>query len=594
MKTMRSQRRFRLQSPSPPERDCLIETSPMTFMSKEPAVHAIEMRTPNFIRSIVAEDQKNGKHGGRVATRFPPGPNGYMHIGHAKAISISYGIAQEYHGAFHLRFDDTNPAADDPRYVEAIQNDMHWLGFDWGEHLYFASDYYEALYERAVKLIRLGKAYVCSLNEQQIREFRGTFTEPGRPSPYRNRSVEENLDLFARMRAGEFPDGAHVLRGKIDMAASNIVMRDPIFYRIRHLEHYRTGNKWWIYPLYDFAHCISDAIENITHSICSLEFENNRELYDWILRELNEKNRPQQIEYARLSLTYTVLSKRKLAQLVSTKTVSGWDDPRMPTVAGMRRRGYPASAILDFCDRIGVTRDNSTIEYSQLEFCVRNALNATAPRAMCVLNPVKVVIENYPENKVEDLVCPYYPESMNRPGTRNVPFSRELYIEREDFMENPSNKFFRLAPGKEVRLRHAYIIKCTEVIKDENDEIVMLRCTYDDKTLGTNPIDRKVKGTIHWVSSTHAKAVEVRLYDRLFMSEKPGASDEDFLKDLNPHSLALTTGYAEPAIVDAPLCETIQFERLGYFVFDSRDSSREFPVFNRTVPLRDSSDKGER
>jgi glutaminyl-tRNA synthetase len=550
---------------------------------------------PNFIRHIVAEDVRTNKHGGRVATRFPPGPNGYMHIGHAKAISISYGLAQQYRGTFNLRFDDTNPDADDAEYIQSIQDDMRWLGFDWHDNLYFASDYFPYMYECAERLLKAGKAYICGLSEQEIRQYRGTFTEPGRPSPYRDRSVEENLDLFRRMRDGEFPDGTHVLRGKIDMASSNMVMRDPLFYRIRHVAHHRTGDQWKIYPLYDFAHCISDSIENITHSICSLEFDNNRELYDWILAELGEGNRPHQYEYARLSLTYTILSKRKLLQLVEGRFVDGWNDPRMPTGAGMRRRGYPAAAIRDFCERIGVTRDISTIDYAQLEFCVRAELNATAPRAMAVLNPLKIVIENYPQDTVEMLDCPYYPEDgleHPAPARRTVPFAREIYIERDDFMKSPAPDFFRLAVGREVRLRHSYIIKCEQVVEDADGNVQMLRCTYDPNTLNAHPVGRKVKGIVHWVSAAHAVPARLRLYDRLFAVEKPGSEDAPLEQLLNLASLREVTARLEPAIAANP-APVFQFERVGYFARDAAHSTPDIAVFNRTVSLRDSRPKDQ-
>ncbi len=548
--------------------------------------------TSHFIRQIIEEDLRSGKHDGRVVTRFPPEPNGYLHIGHAKSICLNFGLAADYGGTCNLRFDDTNPAKEDPEYVAAIQEDVRWLGYDWGDRLFFASDYFEKLYHYAEELIRAGKAYVCSLSSEQIREMRGTLTEPGVESPYRNRSVAENLDLFRRMRAGEFEDGAHVLRAKIDMAAPNLLMRDPTLYRIRHLRHHRTGDRWCIYPMYDFTHCLSDAIEGVTHSLCTLEFENNRPLYDWVLDNLPVDCHPQQIEFARLNLSYTVLSKRRLIQLVEGGHVSGWDDPRMPTISGMRRRGYTPEAIRTFCDRIGVARRDSTVDFALLEHCLREDLNRRAPRRMAVLRPLKVVIENYPEDGEEML------EAINNPedpamGTRRVPFSRELYIERDDFMEAPPRKFFRLAPGREVRLRYAYFITCTGVVKDEDSgEITELRCTYDPATRGGDaPDGRKVKATLHWVSARHSLAAEVRLYDHLFAAETPGADhpEGDFMADLNPRSLeVLTDCRLEPDLGRLAPGEGCQFERLGYFCADPVDSREGQPVFNRTVTLRDT------
>ncbi|GIV76830.1 MAG: glutamine--tRNA ligase [Litorilinea sp.] len=547
----------------------------------------------DFIRAIVEEDLRRGTYGGRVVTRFPPEPNGYLHIGHAKSICLNFGIAQEYGGVCHLRFDDTNPETEDMKYVEAIQRDVRWLGFDWGDKLFFASDYFEQLYDFAVQLIRAGKAYVDDLSEEEIREYRGTVNEPGRPSPYRDRSVEENLDLFARMRAGEFPDGARVLRAKIDMAHPNMKMRDPIMYRIRHARHYRRGNEWCIYPLYDWAHGQSDAIEGVTHSICTLEFENNRELYDWFLDNLGISPRPRQYEFARLNLDYTVMSKRKLLQLVEEGHVAGWDDPRMPTLAGMRRRGVTPEAIRTFCDRIGVARTNSRVDISLLEHCIRDDLNYRAPRVMCVLRPLKVVILNYPEDQVEELEASYWPHDVPKEGSRPVPFCRELYIEQDDFMEDPPKGFYRLAPGREVRLRYAYIIKCVDVVKDpETGQVVELHCTYDPDTRGgSTPDGRRVRGTIHWVSARHALPAEVRLYDRLFTVPNPDDAEEGktFKDYLNPNSLRVLHGCRiEPSVANDPPDTRYQFERQGYFIADSVDSRPGALVFNRIVELRDT------
>ncbi len=542
---------------------------------------------PNFIRYIIEEDQKTGRFDGRVVTRFPPEPNGYLHIGHAKSICVNFGFAREFGGACHLRFDDTNPAKEEVEYVDSIQEDVHWLGFDWGPHRYFASDYFDTLYGFAETLIQKGKAYVDSLSPDQIREYRGTLTEPGKESPYRNRSAAENLDLFRRMRAGEFADGEHVLRAKIDMAAPNILMRDPTLYRIRKTAHHRTGEAWCIYPLYDFTHCISDSIERVTHSLCTLEFENNRELYDWVLNQL-EIYHPQQIEFARLNLSYTVLSKRKLIELVRGGHVAGWDDPRMPTISGLRRRGYTPESIRTFCKRIGVAKRDSMVDIALLDYCVREELNKRANRVMGVLRPLKVVIENYPEDRTEELEAINNPEDPSA-GARQVPFSRELYIERDDFMENPPKKFFRLAPGREVRLRYAYFITCTDVIKDENGEATELRCTYDPETKGGDaPDGRKVKATLHWVSAPHALEAEVRLFNHLFLTENPSAAKGEFTDHLNPDSLEILPDCRlEPSLAEAGPGERFQFERLGYFCVD-KASAPDLPIFNRIVTLRDT------
>jgi glutaminyl-tRNA synthetase len=545
----------------------------------------------NFIRQIVQADIAAGKNGGQVVTRFPPEPNGYLHIGHAKSICLNFGLAAEFGGVCHLRFDDTDPAKETMEYVESIQEDVRWLGFDWKEKRFFASDYFERLYAFALELIAAGKAYVDHLSADEIREHRGTLTAPGRNSPYRDRTVAENLDLFRRMRAGEFADGACVLRAKIDMAAPNLVMRDPTLYRIKRVPHYRTGEQWCIYPMYDFTHCLSDAIEGVTHSICTLEFENNRELYDWVIDALKPPARPRQIEFARLSLTRTVLSKRKLIELVERGAVSGWDDPRMPTISGLRRRGYTPEAIRSFCERIGVARADSTVDVGLLEFCLREDLNKRAPRRLAVLRPLKVVIENYPEGLTEELEAVNNPEDPGM-GTRPVPFGRELYIEQEDFMEAPPRKFFRLAPGREVRLRYAYLITCREVVKDASGRVVELRCTYDPATRGGDaPDGRKVQGTLHWVSAAHAVAAEVRLYDHLFAVDHPADPPEgkSFLDLLNPDSLEVLTGCRlEPGLAAAAPGERFQFERLGYFCADARESRPGRPVFNRTAGLRDT------
>lgn len=545
----------------------------------------------NFIRTIIAQDLKDNKNEGQVATRFPPEPNGYLHIGHAKSICLNFGVAAENKGGTcNLRFDDTNPSKEEVEYVESIKEDVRWLGFHWGDRLFYASDYFEPLYQHAVQLIKAGKAYVCSLSPDEIRESRGTLTEPGRNSPYRDRSVEENLDLFQRMRAGEFRDGDHVLRAKIDMASPNLIMRDPTLYRIRKVPHHRTGKDWCIYPMYDFAHCLSDSIEGITHSLCTLEFENNRQLYDWILDELDVDCHPRQIEFARLNLSYTVLSKRKLVELVQGEHMSGWDDPRMPTISGLRRRGYTPESIRNFCERIGVARRDSTVDIALLEFSIREDLNKQAPRVMGVLRPLRVVIDNYPEGQVEEL------DAQNNPGdptmgTRKVPFSRVLYIEQDDFMEDPVKKFFRLAPGREVRLRYAYYIKCVKAVKDEKTgRVVELHCTYDPKTRsGSSPDGRKVKATLHWVSAAHAIEAEARLYDHLFLKENPDDDkDVDFKTHLNPNSLEILSFFVEPSLAAATPGSRCQFERLGYFCVDPVESSGKSLVFNRTVTLRDT------
>ncbi len=553
---------------------------------------------PNFIRNIVANDLKENKYDGRVVTRFPPEPNGYLHIGHAKSICLNFGIAAENKGGIcNLRFDDTDPSKEEIEYVESIKSDVRWLGFDWGERQFFASDYFEKLYKYAMQLIKEGKAYVDSLSAQEIREYRGTLTEPGRESAYRDRSVEENMDLFTRMRAGEFKDGAHVLRAKIDMASPNMLLRDPTLYRIKHVPHYRTGDKWCIYPMYDFTHCLSDSIEGITHSICTLEFEINRQLYDWVLDALNVYH-PQQIEFARLNISYTVLSKRKLIELVEGGHVTGWDDPRMLTISGLRRRGYTPASIRNFCERIGVAKRDSMVDVALLEYSAREDLNKHAPRVMAVLRPLKVVIDNYPEDKEEELEGENNPEDP-KAGSRKIPFTRVLYIEQEDFMEDPPKKFFRLAPGREVRLKHAYYIKCVNVVKDEQtDEVVEVHCTYDPKTRGGWSEDgRKVKGTLHWVSAAHALKAEVRLYDHLFLKENPGdeKTGSDFKTYLNPNSLeSLTSCMVEPSLAVAVPGSRYQFLRQGYFCVDSKDSSSNALVFNRTVTLRDTWAKIQR
>jgi len=552
-------------------------------------------RAPNFIREIIQEDVRAGKNQGRVVTRFPPEPNGYLHIGHAKSICLNFGMAAEFAGGrCHLRFDDTNPVKEEEEYIRSIQEDVRWLGFRWGEHLYHASDYFEKLYDFAEQLVRAGKAYVCDLTPEQIREYRGTLTAPGRPSPYRDRPVEENLDLFRRMRAGEFPDGARVLRARIDMAAANLNLRDPVMYRILHARHPRSGDRWCIYPMYDFAHGQSDAIEGITHSLCTLEFEDHRPLYDWFLDNLDVARRPRQYEFARLNLTHTVLSKRRLLRLVNEGRVTGWDDPRMPTLSGLRRRGYTPEAVRAFCERIGVARRENLVDISLLEYYVREDLNRTAPRVMGVLDPLRVVIENYPAGQVEELDAVNNPEDPAA-GSRKVPFSREIFIERDDFLEDPPRKFFRLAPGREVRLRYAYFVTCTGVVKDEaTGEIREIRCTYDPATRGGDaPDGRKVKATLHWVSAAHALPAEVRLYGHLFAREDPSAVEqegEDFLANLNPESLVtLRDCRVEPSLAGAVPGSRFQFERQGYFCADARDAAPpDRLVFNRTVTLKDA------
>ena len=545
----------------------------------------------NFIHEMIDGEIKTGKSDGRIVTRFPPEPNGYLHIGHAKSICLNYGTAQKYNGTFHLRFDDTNPTKEDTEYVESIMEDVRWLGADWKDKLFFASDYFEKFYEYAVQLIKLGKAYVCELSDTEMREYRGTLTAPGKESPYRNRSVEENLDLFARMRAGEFEDGSKVPRAKIDMASPNIHARDPVIYRIRHTSHHRSGDQWCIYPMYDFAHPLEDAIEHITHSICTLEFEIHRPFYDWLLESLVPAPRPQQIEFARLNLTNTVMSKRKLLELVKEHNVSGWDDPRMPTISGLRRRGVPPEAIRAFCEGIGVTKYNSLTDLSLLEYYIRENLNKTAKRVMVVMNPLKVILDNYPDDLVEEMDAVNNPENPED-GTRKVPFSKVLYIERDDFREEAPKKFYRLAPGAEVRLRYAYFVKCVSVDRDGNGEITAVHCTYDPETRGGNaPDGRKVKGTIHWVSAKHAFNTEVRLYDRLFTVENVGdiPEGEDYRSYLNPDSLKIVRGaMMEPSLKEAKKGDRFQFERIGYFCVDSKDEFEEKPVFNRTVQLKDS------
>ncbi|MFH1156599.1 MAG: glutamine--tRNA ligase/YqeY domain fusion protein [Pseudomonadota bacterium] len=548
-----------------------------------------EKTKTHFIKTIITTDIETNKHNGRVATRFPPEPNGFLHIGHAKSICLNFGMAQEFKGTCNLRFDDTNPAKEDQKYIDSIIRDVCWLGFDWGEKIYYASDYFNRLYDYAVDLIRQGKAFVCSLSSDEMRQYRGTLTEPGKDSPYRNRSVAENLDLFQRMKNGEFKDGDHVLRAKIDMASPNINLRDPVIYRIKHMSHPRTKDQWCIYPMYDYTHCISDALEGITHSLCTLEFEDHRPLYDWTLDQLDVPCHPQQIEFARMNLNYTVMSKRKLQKLVELKLVSGWDDPRLPTMAGIRRRGYPAEAIRNFCALIGLSKKESRIDMGLLESCVRENLNETAPRRMAVLNPLKLVIENWPEGKTEALEALNHPQNPDM-GKRTIIFSRELYIEQDDFMENPPKKFFRLAPGREVRLRYAYFITCTRVVKDDAGKVTHLVCTYDPATRGGDaPDGRKVKATLHWVSESGSCPARVRLYDRLFKNEDPEASSEDFTQDLNPDSLVnADTARVENNLATAAPESVYQFERLGYFCADAVDSIPGAPVFNRTVTLKDT------
>ncbi|ODC03683.1 glutamine--tRNA ligase [Terasakiispira papahanaumokuakeensis] len=551
-------------------------------MSQAEAVSA-----PNFIRNQISEELQQGREG-KIVTRFPPEPNGFLHIGHAKSICLNFGLAEQFGGDCHLRFDDTNPAKEEQQYIDAIKEDIQWLGYEWAGDIRYASDYFDQLHAWAVELIKAGKAYVCELNPEQMREYRGTLTEAGRPSPYRERTVEENLDQFERMRQGEFPDGAKVLRAKIDMAAPNINLRDPILYRIRHVHHHQTGDKWCLYPSYDFTHGQSDAIEGVTHSVCTLEFEDHRPLYEWFLNNLPVPAKPRQIEFARLNLNYTVTSKRKLKLLVDQGIVEGWDDPRMPTLAGMRRRGYTPASIRNFCDMIGVTRANGVVDIAMLYSAIRRDLEENAVRAMCVLKPIKIVLTNWDEGRVEGLRAPGHP-ARDDFRERELPFTRELWIDADDFMEEPPKKFFRLAPGQEVRLRNAYVIKCEEVIKDDQGELVELRCTVDHDTLGKNPEGRKVKGVIHWVSAEHAVPVEVRLYDNLFLEEAPDADkDKDFLEHLNPESLQVVQGYGEPALAEAHPEAHYQFERVGYFCADRHLSDTERLVFNRTVGLKDS------
>jgi len=551
---------------------------------------AEEVKLPaNFIKNIINEDLKNNKNDSRVHTRFPPEPNGYLHIGHAKSICLNFGLAKEYTGKCNLRFDDTNPTKEEVEYVDSIQEDVKWLGFDWEDRLFYASDYFDRLYDFAVQLIKKGKAYVCDLSPEEIRQYRGNLKEPGKESPWRNRSVEENLLLFEKMKNGEFKEGEKVLRAKIDMTSGNLNMRDPVIYRVLFAHHHRSGDKWCIYPMYDFTHCISDSLEGITHSVCTLEFEAHRPLYDWFLDEL-EVFHPQQIEFARLNLNYTVMSKRKLLKLVQDKYVDGWDDPRMPSISGLRRRGFTPESIRVFADRIGVTKKESVVDLGLLEWCVREDLNRISKRVMGVLNPLEVVITNYSDNLTQEIDAVNNPEDESA-GKRKVPFSKVIYIEREDFMEDPPKKFYRLSPGTEVRLRYSYIIKCEEVIKDENGEIIRLNCTYDQDTLGCNPPDgRKIKGIIHWVSAKDAVDVEVRLYDRLFSVENPldGKEGKDFTDYINPDSLTIVTGKLEPSIKTAKLGEHFQFERLGYFCLDSKYTRDDYMVFNRTSTLRDT------
>ncbi len=561
-------------------------------MSKTEQTDNTARREPplDFIRAIVRDDLAGGKHPGGVVTRFPPEPNGFLHIGHAKSICLNFGVAREFGGQCNLRFDDTDPAKEDTLYVEAIKDNIRWLGFDWGEGLYNASDYFEELYGFAVQLIERGGAYVCSLSEAEIRETRGTVTEPGRESPYRARGVAENLDLFARMRNGEFPDGAHVLRARIAMASPNMKMRDPVIYRIRHVTHHHTGDRWPIYPMYDFAHPLSDALEGVTHSLCTLEFENNREFYDWILAQVDVPSEPRQIEFARLNLDYTVMSKRRLLELVEEKHVAGWDDPRMPTLAGLRRRGYTPEAIRNFCHSVGIAKSDNTVEMGQLEHFIRDDLNRKAPRVLAVERPLKVVLTNYPEGRVEELEAPYYPHDVPGEGSRTLPFSRELYIERDDFLEEPPGGYHRLAPGREVRLRYAYIIRCDEVVKDAaTGAVTELRCSYDPETRsGSDTSGKKVQGTIQWVSAAHALEAEIRLYDRLFSVPDPQSDgDHDYRELLNPSSLEIVRGRVEPSLRAARPGERFQFERLGYFCVDV-DSGADALVFNRIVTLRDS------
>jgi len=542
----------------------------------------------NFIHQIIREDLKNNKNEGRVHTRFPPEPNGYLHLGHAKSICLNFSTANEFNGQCNLRFDDTNPAKEDMEYVDSIRESIRWLGFDWEDREFYASNYFDALYEFAVDLVRQGKAYVCSLNQEQARQYRGTLMEPGTNSPDRERSIDENLTLFERMKNGDFEDGAYTLRAKIDMASPNMNMRDPVIYRIRRMHHHQTGDKWCIYPMYDYTHCLSDALEKITHSLCTLEFEDHRPLYDWVLDQLDVPCHPQQIEFARLNINYTVMSKRKLKQLVDEKLVDGWDDPRMPTLDGMRRRGYTPASIRNFCDMVGVTRSNSVVDMSMLEHCLRDDLDKTSPRAMCVLRPLKVIIESYPEGEREILELPRHPKDDSM-GTRSIPFTREVFIDRNDFEEVPPPGFKRLIAGGEVRLRGSYVIRCEEVVKDDRGNIIALKCSHDPATLGAKPEGRKVKGVIHWVSAEDAIDAEVRLYDRLFNHEDPDGAEGDYHNYLNSDALDILTGCkAEPTLAEAEAEDRFQFEREGYFCADWRDHSSTKPVFNLTVGLRDT------
>ncbi len=553
----------------------------------------MQQGSTHFIDKIMADDLATGRHVGQIRTRFPPEPNGYLHIGHAKSICLNFSLAKAHQGVCHLRFDDTNPEKESDEYIKAIQADVRWLGFDWGERAFFTSDYFARLYAWAVDLIRQGKAYVDSMNADEIRDHRGTLTAPGKNSPYRNRSVAENLALFERMRGGEFADGEHVLRAKIDMASPNITLRDPVLYRIRHRHHHRTGDAWCIYPMYDFSHCLSDALEHISHSLCTLEFEDHRPLYDWCIENLNTPSRPHQYEFARLNLDYTVLSKRKLIALVNDGAVDGWDDPRMPTISGLRRRGYTPESIRNFCGRIGITKDDARIDMALLEYCLRDDLGERVPRGLCVLRPLKVVIENYPDDKEEWFTAPNHPQQPDF-GSRRIPFGKVLYIEQEDFMFDAPKKFFRLSPGREVRFKYAYLVTCTDAIKDERTgEVVELRCTYDPDSAGGNaPDGRKVKGTVHWVSAQHAKTAEVRLYDRLFKVADPERADGHWKDSLNPDSVTvISDALIEPLLAQAAPEARYQFERLGYFCADRWDHSADTPVFNRTVTLRDTQAK---
>ena len=563
-------------------------TKSPTKSTSMPSTTQVSTSPSNFIQQIIREDLKNNKNGGRVQTRFPPEPNGYLHIGHAKSICINFGTAREFSGLCNLRFDDTNPEKEDMEYVDSIRESIRWLGFDWEGREYYASNYFDQLYDFAVELIKKDKAYVCSLTQEQAREYRGTLTEAGKNSPDRDRSVDENLDLFTRMKAGEFDDGAFTLRAKIDMASPNMNMRDPVIYRIRRLHHHQTGDKWCIYPMYDYTHCISDALENITHSLCTLEFEDHRPLYDWVLDHLDGVSHPQQIEFARLNINYTVMSKRKLKQLVDEKLVSGWDDPRMPTLDGMRRRGYTPASIRNFCEMVGVTKSNSVVDVGMLEHSLRDDLDKSSPRAMCVLRPLKVVIENLPQGHEEEMTLPRHPKDETM-GERKIPFTRTVYIDHADFEEVPPPGFKRLIAGGEVRLRGCYVIKCEEVVKDAAGNIQELKCTYDAATLGAKPEGRKVKGVIHWVPADESIEVEVRLYDRLFSHEAPDSADGDYRDFINPESLQVLNGCkAEPSLIDAVAEERFQFEREGYFCVDKSDSGPQRPVFNLTVGLRDT------